>query len=110
MSSKNPTTPDLTNNLPGITIEGAEEVVLAGAENVPAPANRIANGTKMVEVEETTWVPMENGVVYTGPLCATRSENPRYSPEAPTAGSYVTLTAAVNDLNVRGLSGPVRFY
>ena len=92
-----------------MTIEGAREEVLAGADNVPAPADRIANRTKMVEVEETTWVPMENGAVYTGPLSVTRSENPLYSPNAPTVGAYATITAAISDLNVRGVSGPVRF-
>ena len=49
---------------------------------------------------------MENGVVYNGPLSAVTSGN---SPNAPLAGVYATITAAVADLNVRGVSGPVRF-
>jgi hypothetical protein len=65
-----------------------------------------ASRGKWVEVEEISWVPMENGVVYNGPLSVVTSGN---SPNAPLAGIYPTITAAVADLNIRGVNGPVRF-
>lgn len=67
------------------------------------------NGKMMIrEVEEISYVPMENGKVYEGPLYVKRSENRNLSPDAGT-GVYATITAAVNDLNLRGSSAAVRF-
>ncbi len=64
-----------------------------------------ANGKLVTkEVEEISWVPMENGVEYTGRLYA---ENPEDNSDAP--GAYATLTAAVNDLNSLGATAAVRF-
>ncbi|MBS1552773.1 MAG: T9SS type A sorting domain-containing protein [Bacteroidetes bacterium] len=62
----------------------------------------------MKEVEEISFVPMENGKVYTGPLYVKRSENSNLPDEAM-AGIYATITAAVADLNLRGSSAAVRF-
>lgn len=62
----------------------------------------------MKEIEEVTYAPMENGKVYDGPLYAKRSEFPNLPGDAG-AGVYATITAAVNDLNFRGVSAPVRF-
>ena len=63
---------------------------------------------EMREVEEVTFVPMENGREYTGPLYVKRNENPELESDFGT-GVYGTITAAVNDLNLRGSSGAVRF-
>jgi len=64
-----------------------------------------ANGILVTkEVEEISWVPMENGVEYTGRLYA---ENPEDNSGLP--GAYATLTAAVNDLNSLGATAAVRF-
>lgn len=66
-------------------------------------------GTKMTEVEQTSWVPMENGKKYEGELYAKKSVNPNLNFLSGTEGVYATITAAVADLNLRGVSGPVRF-
>ncbi len=64
---------------------------------------------QLMEVEETTWIPMENGMPYTGDLYAKKSENPEISLPEGIDGIYATITAAVADLNIRGVSAPVRF-
>ncbi len=66
-------------------------------------------GTKKTEVEEISWIPMENGKKYEGNLFAKKSENPNLNFISGTEGIYATITAAVADLNLRGVSGPVRF-
>ncbi len=66
-------------------------------------------GTKMTEVEQISWVPMENGKKYEGELYAKKSVNPNLNYLSGTEGVYATITAAVTDLNLRGVSGPVRF-
>ena len=66
-------------------------------------------GTKMTEVEKISWVPMENGKKYEGELYAKKSVNPNLNYLSGTEGVYATITAAVTDLNLRGVSGPVRF-
>ena len=62
----------------------------------------------MREVEVESWVPMSGGQEYTGDLFVKRADNPNLAPESM-AGVYATITAAVADLNARGVSGPVRF-
>ncbi|HQF43914.1 MAG TPA: right-handed parallel beta-helix repeat-containing protein, partial [Ignavibacteriaceae bacterium] len=66
-------------------------------------------GKQLMEVEETTWIPMENGKPYTGDLYIKKSEHPEMIFPENTDGVYATITAAVEDLNLRGLSAPVRF-
>ncbi len=80
------------------------------SSDVPVSTSLNSAKGKMVmkEVEEVTFVPMENGKEYTGPLYSKRSENPGLPVDAG-VGVYATITAAVNDLNLRGISGPVRF-
>lgn len=77
------------------------------------PANEISatvNGIKqMVEVEQISWVPMENGKVYEGDLFVKRAENPSLQFPEGTDGVYLTITAAVNDLNLRGVSAATTF-
>jgi len=54
------------------------------------------------EIEQEYFVPLENGKVFEGELFARE-------PQSPMAGVYPTITAAVADLNDRGLDGAVRF-
>lgn len=81
-------------------------------KSTEAPVTASVNSSKgkmvMKEVEEVSFVPMENGREYTGPLYSKRSENPGLPVDAG-VGVYGTITAAVNDLNLRGISGAVRF-
>jgi hypothetical protein len=93
---------------------------------VSAPENRIEKGketksistgltdqsTKMkqwIEVEETTWIPMENGMPYTGDLYIKKVDHPEINFPDGIDGIYSTITAAVTDLNLRGVTAPVRF-
>ena len=62
----------------------------------------------MREVEQVSWVPMENGREYTGPLYIKRSLNPNLPAEVYD-GAYATITAAVADLNLRGVGGATTF-
>lgn len=62
----------------------------------------------MKEVEEVSFVAMENGKVYDGPLYVKREDNPNLPSDAG-VGVYATISAAVNDLNLRGSSAAVRF-
>lgn len=81
-------------------------------KSTEAPVTASVNSSKgkmvMKEVEEVSFVPMENGKEYTGSLSVKRSENPGLPVDAG-VGVYGTITAAVNDLNLRGISGAVRF-
>ncbi len=64
---------------------------------------------QMVEVEEEQWIPMENGLPYTGELFIEKSKHPEIQFPDGVNGVYPTITAAVNDLNLRGVSGPTTF-
>ncbi|MFA7359510.1 MAG: T9SS type A sorting domain-containing protein [Candidatus Kapaibacterium sp.] len=64
---------------------------------------------KKTEVDEISWIPMENGRKYAGELYIKKSENPSLNYSSGTEGIYATITAAIADLNLRGVSGPVRF-
>ena len=66
----------------------------------------ISSRKTMATGEETSWVPMQNGAVYYGPL---GSGTQNSSSHAPSAGVYATITAAISDLNTRGVDGPVTF-
>lgn len=61
------------------------------------------------EVEKITYIPMENGRSYEGNLYIKKYENPDLNIPAGVEGIYATLTAAIHDLNLRGVSGPTRF-
>jgi len=71
-------------------------------------ADRMSWKSVVREVEEIAWVPQSHGRDYRGPLSVMRSADPTLPPEAQ-RGVYATITAAVADLNARGVSGPVRF-
>ena len=79
-----------------------------GNDATTAP-RRLKGSYQLLEVEEVHWVPVENGVPYEGPLFTGSISNPGFSPDATYAGAYATITAAITDLNARGVSGPVRF-
>lgn len=64
---------------------------------------------QMVEVEEEVWTPMENGSVYEGSLSVKKSDYPNLDFPQGIEGVYATLTAAINDLNTRGLTADVNF-
>ncbi|MBE0639907.1 MAG: T9SS type A sorting domain-containing protein, partial [Bacteroidales bacterium] len=83
------------------TSPGREPVL---ADPVVEASSRVQGNYKMMEVEEITYVPMENGEVYTGPLFV---ENTDKSKEIK--GTYATITAAVAALNSLGVSGAVNF-
>ena len=55
------------------------------------------------------WIPMENGQPYSGDLFAKKVDYPEYNYPDGIDGVYLTLTAAVADLNLRGVAGPVNF-
>jgi hypothetical protein len=65
--------------------------------------------TKLVDVEEITWLPIENGKFYSGPLYVKKIENPELNYPEGIDGIYATLTAAVADVNIRGISTSVNF-
>ena len=68
------------------------------------------NGVKqLVEVEEISWIPMENGQVYEGDLFVKKAENPSLDFPEGIDGVYLTLTAAITDLNLRGVGGATTF-
>lgn len=66
-------------------------------------------GTKTVQVEKVTWIPFENGHPYQGTLYLKKSENPQIDFPEGIEGVYATLTAAVADLNLRGVGGATTF-
>jgi hypothetical protein len=64
---------------------------------------------QMLPVEEVTWIPMENGLPYTGELFVNDVNVPGYEGRETFSGVYATITAAITDLNTKGVSGPVTF-
>uniref|UniRef100_A0A7V3E878 Secretion system C-terminal sorting domain-containing protein n=1 Tax=Ignavibacterium album TaxID=591197 RepID=A0A7V3E878_9BACT len=70
---------------------------------IPKSEKRIA------EVEEVSYIPMENGQLFEGNLYVKKSENPQLSFPEGIEGVYSTLTAAISDLNLRGVGGNVVF-
>ncbi len=74
-----------------------DELVTEETKTSPAIYKQIEK-----EVELDYYVPMENGKVFEGELFAR-------DPMTPNAGVYATITAAIADLNDRGIEGAVRF-
>ncbi|MFZ1519798.1 MAG: T9SS type A sorting domain-containing protein [Ignavibacteriaceae bacterium] len=64
---------------------------------------------KTVSVEEITWIPLESGFPYSGSLYAKKVEDPSLNLPDGIEGIYATLTAAIADLNLRGVSADVNF-
>ena len=89
-------------------LEPVDPASLARGDNPSDLSGETAWKTVLREVEEVTWVPMVNGQVYDQPLRVDRAEDPDLALDRG-RGVYATITAAVADLNSRGVSGPVRF-
>jgi trimeric autotransporter adhesin len=62
-----------------------------------------------VQLDEVKWVAMENGQLYNGELYIKKFESPQYSYPDGIDGIYASISAAVNDLNIRGVSAATRF-
>uniref|UniRef100_A0A7V3E778 Choice-of-anchor D domain-containing protein n=1 Tax=Ignavibacterium album TaxID=591197 RepID=A0A7V3E778_9BACT len=96
-----------------------KEVWVANPRNENKDDNRIdepviygdskSGSYKMMEVEEVTWIPMENGLPYNGELYVKKNENPELAFPEGVEGVYSTITAAIADLNLRGVAGNVNF-
>ena len=83
-----------------------------GKENLSSESSTSltpAGTVQQVEVEEVSWIPMENGKVYEGNLYVKKDEQPNLDWPASINGVYPTITAAVADLDLRGVSGHTRF-
>jgi len=89
---------------PSIMVKGMEPLSLD--ESIDCKPQTI---TQLVEVEEITWVPFENGKVLTEKLYAGVDENPGLVFPRNGRGVYATITEAINDLNLRGVGGNVNF-
>jgi hypothetical protein len=66
---------------------------------------------KTIEVTEEYSELMENGKLYKGDLVLRHFDNSNFSNNkyGPTSVDYATITAAINDLNLRGVGGAVTF-
>ncbi len=85
-------------------------VSLAGDYTVGvADFNQITGRTITFERSGGKLIPMENGKPYTGDLYVKKAEHPEYNYPDNVQGVYTTLTSAVNDLNLRGVTAPVNF-
>ncbi|MBI3194579.1 MAG: hypothetical protein HYZ34_08970, partial [Ignavibacteriae bacterium] len=74
-----------------------EELINEATKDRPAEYRTVTK-----EVEHEYYVPMENGKAYEGELFVRE-------PMSPNAGVYPTITAAIADLNDRGIDAAVRF-
>ena len=86
------------------TLKGREKEVSDLSASV-SPFSR----KEIREVEEISWIPYENGKVFKGELYIRKSESPNYSYPDGINGIYASLTAAIADLDLRGVSGATRF-
>lgn len=66
---------------------------------------------RVIETEEEYFELYENGKIYDGPLYTEyQKDSPnKYNSGGDLLGNYATITAAIADLNLRGVSGPVTF-
>ena len=78
-------------------------------ESETSTSSTVKGKKELREVDEISWIPMENGKIYEGELYIKKNESPNYNYPTGTDGIYVTLTAAIADLNLRGVSGATRF-
>ena len=80
------------------------------SEEPESSSPAFVKGNKMLkEVDEIKWIPFENGKEFTGDLFIKKSEYPNFNYPAGVNGIYASLTAAVADLNYRGVSANTRF-
>ena len=71
--------------------------------------NQVTGKTITFEKSGDKWLPMENGQRYYGDLYVKKIEHPEFNYPDNTNGIYLTLTTAIADLNLRGVSAPVNF-
>ena len=71
--------------------------------------NQVTGRNITFEKSGDKWLPMENGQRYFGDLYVKKIEHPEFNYPDGTDGIYLTLTAAIADLNLRGVSSPVNF-
>jgi hypothetical protein len=90
-----------------VVLEPADPAPMQGSKPNSLP-DRLSWKEVTHEVEQVSWAPLSNGQEFTGRLGVTREENSDL-PEHLRSGAYATITAAVADLNARGVSGPVQF-
>lgn len=89
--------------------ESIEESPAEKGESPLVATPEVKGVKKLVEVDEVSWIPMENGRSYEGSLYVGKDEHPGLNWPANVSGVYATITAAVADLNLRGVSGNTRF-
>ncbi|MGQ9643831.1 MAG: beta strand repeat-containing protein, partial [Ignavibacterium sp.] len=102
-----------------VTQKVMKEVWVANPRNESKDENKVdqpilygdpnSGSYQMMEVEEVTWIPMENGTKYDGDLYVKKSENPELAFPEGIDGVYATITEAIADLNLRGVAGNVNF-
>jgi hypothetical protein len=85
------------------------ETPVSKSEDQTETSINVAGQKQLVEVEEISWIPMENGQLYKGDLYVKKSENSALDFPEGIDGVYLTITAAMNDLNLRGVSGATTF-
>ena len=61
------------------------------------------------EIEEVSYLPVQDGMPYAGDLYFKKIDHPEFNFPDEIEGVYATITAAVADLNLRGVSGPTTF-
>lgn len=90
--------------------EPSIETDISDKSKVQDPVSLTASPLRKVlkEAEEVILIPMENGSRYNGPLFASKENYPLIPGDA-SGGVYATITAAITDLNTRGISDSVRF-
>ena len=81
-------------------LQGTKQELAVPAVMAPAPSR-----TVRMEVEEEYWALVQNGRLYEG----THVFHPLQNSGERYLAVYATLTAAIADLNLRGVSGPTRF-
>ena len=97
-----------------VTKKVMQEVFIPGNPSGRTPDNNISTGLnqngrkELREVEEISWIPMENGRKYEGKFYADISQYPELGLFGVN-GIYATITAAIEDLNIRGVSGAIVF-
>jgi hypothetical protein len=82
-----------------------KNVLVQEPNNINSKSGLLKVIQKSVEVNEVEWIPMENGKRYNGPLYFLKSEHPEFNFPFNINGVYATITAAVSDLNFRGVGG-----
>lgn len=92
-----------------VTVEETIEEPVDTKSIQKSTSYKVNGKTRKVEVDKIEWVPMENGKVYEGNLYIKKNENPNMNFPQGRLGIYATITAAIADLNIRGVNGATRF-